>query len=100
MKVDIHIQKGDYGWMISRRDVKSKKEAFNLGANEWDRLMKKDSDNPYTKKAFKELKKEPYRITVMPMDAMRGTVMFEDFGKFPSESQFFKRVGKGLKEVI
>ena len=36
----------------------------------------------------------------MPMDAMRGTVMFEDFGKFPSEPQFFKRTGKILKRII
>jgi hypothetical protein len=97
--VDIHIQKGDYGWMFSRKNVKSKKEAVKLGTTRWDSAMKY-SDNPTTRKAYVKLKKEPYRVTVMPMDAMRGTVMFEDFGKLAGKPELFKRTTRGKLEKV
>jgi hypothetical protein len=89
--VDIHVQRKDYGWMLSNRVVRNKADAVSQAKDMWVSLMTSSSnDNEVTRKRFygKYFKSSPFVITVMPKDAMKGTVMFDDFGKLPSDFVF------------
>lgn len=63
--------------MFGNRKVKSYKEAKELGLALF----------PFKDKTIGQ----PYEITVMPEGYMRGTVMFEDFGRLPEESKVVKK---------
>lgn len=89
--VDIHVQRKDYGFMLSNRLINNKEDAIKQAKDMWNALMSSDSTGNQTT-AFRYrgdyFKKSPFVITVMPKDIMKGTVMLEDFGKMPSDFVF------------
>lgn len=90
--VDIHVQRKDYGYMLCNRVVITYKEAKRIAKEAWKSLMIESSvHNEVTRERLKNgyFNGEPYIITVMPKDSMKGTIMLEDFGKFPVKVKQF-----------
>jgi len=99
-RVDIHVQRRDYGYMLGDRTVKNKEDAIRQAKQNWNQLMKDSAkDNETTRERWTGdyFYGHPYVITVMPKDVMKGTVMFEDFGSMPEDFRFVVK-GEGLDE--
>ena len=85
-QVDVHIQKRDYGYMLCNRTFTTTKKAINEAIARWKSLMHESSKtNEITRERLTNgyFDGYPFKITIMPKDAMKGTVMFNDFGKLP-----------------
>jgi len=85
-QVDVHIQKRDYGYMLCNRIFTTTKKAINEAIARWKSLMHESAlTNSITKQRLNDgyFDGHPFIITIMPKDAMKGTIMFEDFGRFP-----------------
>jgi len=91
-QIDIHVQKRDYGYMLCNRTYTTTKKTINEAIATWNHLMNESAlTNSTTKTRLTNGYFNGYlfQISIMPKDAMKGIIMFEDFGKLP---QNIKRI--------
>lgn len=90
--VDIHVQRRDYGYMLSNRTIRTNKEGIETAKTMWKALMNESAQsNAITRQRLNNGYFEgwPFQISIMPKDAMKGTILFADFGKLPQNAKTF-----------